>query len=439
MKNKFIVIVIIMFHSICYGAVNVKTQEITTDYGIKLWLVEDHTNPVISMVVSFNQSGYAYDSKEGESSLVAKLLNEGAGEYSANQIAEITESNGIIINFTSRVDNFTAHLKTLPEHFETSVKLLSQMFTDPRFDEEDVNRVKAQQLVEIKQIQEKPNLIAKKKFLETIFDNHPYSKSSRGDELSIADITRDDLLHYVRNNFSRLNLNIVVSGDITEPVLREVLDQYFISLPLLSEKGKKIAKLANKVKMPPSNQLRIDMDIPQSVVYFGKSIISPDHPDFYPFYVLNHIIGGSGLNSLLISEIRKQRGLAYRLATWFENYQYAGLLVGASATENKSVPEMIIAIKKVLDSVKRDGVTLEVLQGSKEYIISSFVMGLTTNSAISSVLSYAQSMNLGSNYIQQFCNKIEQVTLQDIQRVSGVLLNTDNMLFVVVGKQNDRL
>ncbi|MBQ4875482.1 MAG: insulinase family protein [Rickettsiaceae bacterium H1] len=436
MKIRLLLVffIICFVAEISYGSneINIKSEEINTDYGIEAWLSEDHTSPTISMIITFKKAGYAYDTKKGLSSLVSRLLKEGTNKYDGNEIAEILENNGIILNYDVDLENFTVRIKTLSNHFETSLMLLQSMLTEPSFDQQSIERIKNQQVSLISKLQENPNYIAKRKFFELLFDRHPYANSPYGSVESVMEITGDDLLQYVKKSLNRVNLNIVVSGDINTATLSTILDNYLVNLPLSSEEVNEIPRFMN---FKNSKKIGVYMDIPQSVVYFGKIGIDENHPDFYAAYLLNHIVGGTSLNSILMEEIRKKMGLTYGIYSWLEDYRNANLLLGKAATDNESAQEMVLAVDKIFENVKRDGLSIEKVNESRDYIINSFVTKMDTNDKIAEILAHAQNHKLGLRYVNDFCKNIEKVSLQDVNKIANSLLDTKEMLFVILGRK----
>ena len=442
MWNKLLLLILIIFISnICYGKneIHVKTEKINTDYGgIEAWLSEDHSNPIISMVMTFEKAGYAYDVTQGLSNLVAELLKEGAGKYNSETIADILESNGIILNYRSGLENFSVHIKTMSENFETSLSLLQNMLTEPHFNESAIERVKSQKFSIIKELEEEPNHVARREFFELVLNDHPYINPPQGSIESIKKITKNDLIKYVEQSLNRVNLSIVVSGDINSQNLSKLLDKYLINLPLTSGTVKEIPVLTD-FKVPKLSNVHVFMDIPQSVVYFGKYGIDISDSDFYSAYLLNYILGGAGLNSLLMDEIRKKRGLTYGIYSWLENYPHANFFIGKATTDNSSVQEMILSINKIFDDILRDRISVEQLRDAKDYVVNSFMTNLDTNDAISIMLAYAQNNNLGINYIDCFSKNIEKVSLQDVNKIAKKLLDVKKMLFLTVGQTKSML
>lgn len=427
------ILIIISNYTYADNKINFTVQEINSEYGIKAWLYEDNTTPIISMILTFKHAGYAYDTKPGTSALITKLLLEGAGEYDGNTIADLLESNGIILSYDTDLENFIVRIKTLSKHIDTALLLLQSMLTAPHLEDNAIERAKSQQISLIKKSIENPRYIAQRKFFAVAFENHPYMKAQEGNLDTINEINKDDMISYVQKSFNRFNLNISVAGDIKAKNLSEALDKYLINLPLVSHEVKEIKKIS-KLKIPDTKKVHVKMNIPQTAIYFGKLGIDVHDPHFYAAYILNRVVGGQGLDSIMMEEIRKKRGLTYGIYTQLANYQHANIITGWTATDYTNVNDMISSINKVFNSVNRDGITLVRFQNATDYIINSFISNLDTNSKVVEMLSYAQENSLSIDYLNNFCSNIKKVTIQDLNKVANNLLNTNDMLFVTVGQ-----
>ena len=433
--SKLLLLIILLTSHLCYAEdiVNVPVQEITSDYGIKAWLAENSTNPIISMKITFKKAGYAYDDIPGLASMVADSLQEGTAEYSADQIADTLEEKGIFLSYNTSLEYFIVSIKSLSDNIETALELLQKMLISASFEEKAIERIRSKHLTIIQTLLEDPNYLAKRKFFEIVLHDHPYMKPKYGDEEGLKIISRQDLVSYAENHFNRVSLNISVAGDINADKLSKLLDKYFVDFPLIAKESIEIPRLS-KLHIGDTSKVHLSMDIPQTVVYFGEEGIDIHDPDFYVAYVLNHIVGGHSLSSSLMEEIRKKKGLTYGIYTNLEYYSKMNLLLGSASTDYSKVDDLISSITQVFDDVKQTGISPQKLQDAKDYIVKSFVISLDTNDRVVRNISYAQNNQLGVDYVNNFCERIQAVELQDINRVLNRLLDSKKLLFVTVGK-----
>ena len=152
----------------------IEIQRVVSPGGIEAWLVEDHKNPIITLSASFS-GGAAADpeGKEGLAVLTSSLLDEGAGSYDSDAFRRKLEDLVIGLGFSAGQDNFGANLQTLTENTDTAFELLRLAMTEPRFDTEPVERIRAQIIAGLKRSENRPQTIASRVWWQAAFPDHP--------------------------------------------------------------------------------------------------------------------------------------------------------------------------------------------------------------------------------------------------------------------------
>lgn len=159
-------------------------KEITSPKAkIKAYLFQDRTNPIISINFLFKNAGLSTDETQqsGISTMAAALLTEGAGNLDSQQFKEILEQKAVGMGFSADMDDFSGHLLTTRENMNTAFKMLNMAMTQPRFDEEDIRRTKAQMLAALKRQTEHPSGVLALEAAKEIFGKHPYARNPVGD------------------------------------------------------------------------------------------------------------------------------------------------------------------------------------------------------------------------------------------------------------------
>ncbi len=405
-------------------------KRVVSDGGVEAWLVEDHTNPVMTMQFLFRGGAIADPpGKAGTAHMTSGLLDEGAGEMPSFEFQRALEDKAIKLSFDAGRDSFSGTLKTLTENRGQAFDMLRLALTQPRFDEEPVARIRAQILASLARQLEDPDVIAGRKWMAETFPDHPYGTPVQGTPESIKAIEIADMKSFVASRFARDNLVIGVAGDITPEQLAPLLDEAFGALP---EKAAplEVAKVEPKLDGTTSVVRR---DIPQSVVVFGQEGVDRQDPDWYAAYVMNYILGGGGFSSRLMEEVREKRGLAYGVYTYLQPLDYAALLSGTVATENARVAESLRVIRDEWRRMRDQGPTAEELENAKTYLIGSFPLQLTSTGGIAGILASVQLDRLGIDYLDNRDELIRAVTVADVQRVAKRLLDPERLKAVVVG------
>jgi zinc protease len=176
------------------------------------------------------------------------------------------------------------------------------------------------------------------------------------------------------------------------------------------------------------------MAVPQSSVVFGQQGIKRDDPRFYAATVLNEVLGGGGLTSILFDEVRERRGLVYSVYSALAPYDHAAVWLGGAGTRNDRVAETVQVIREVWRNVARNGVDPGKVADAKTYLTGSCPLRFTSSARIAQVLVATQLDNLGIDYLDRRNGLIEAVTAADVDRLAKDVLKPEALHFVVVGQ-----
>lgn len=408
----------------------VEVQRVVSPGGIEAWLVEDHSNPIIALELAF-RGGAALDpeGKAGLAYMASSTIDEGAGPLDSQAFQGELDNLSISLTFDAGLDSFYGSLATLTQNRDRAFELLRLALTEPRFDEEPVERIRSQIISRLSRESEDPNYIAGRVLRRLMYGEHVYARPTRGTEASIARITADDLRSFVQQRFGRDRLYVGVVGDITPEELGEALDEIFLALP-------EEAATFEVAEAPVQNKgetVVIAKPIPQSVVALGQEGIARDDPDYYAAYVVNYILGGGGFSSRLVEEVREKRGLAYSVYSYLATYEHGDMVYGGTATQNARVGESLELIRQEWRRMAEVGPTAEELEDAKRYLTGSFPLRFDSSDSIASMLVGMQLEELGIDYLEKRNSYVEAVTLDDARRVAKRLYQPDALTVVVVG------
>ncbi len=406
-------------------------QEVTSASGLKAWLVEDHSVPVIALQFSFKGIGAALDpkSKQGLSQLTSNTMDEGAGNLDSTAFQKELRDLSISLRFTNSRDHFGARLKTLSKNKARAFELLTLALTKPRFDEEPLLRMRNSNLSRLKSSLSDPDWIAARLLNDKAFANHPYAQNSGGTLTSLANITPDDLRNFTKN-LSKDRLVISVAGDITSQELSNILDQIFNTLPETSQ----IQDIENLSLQNTGRTFLYKKDIPQTIIEIYQPGLDRNDPAYQSAQIMNFILGSSGFGSRLTEEIREKRGLSYGIYTSLYDLNHIDTLSISTSTKNKNVPEVLSVIQNEWEKMKTIPVSAQELTSAKSYLIGSLPLSLTSTDKIASLLLSLQKSNLPINYLDLREEKIKNTTTGDILKIAKQILDPKKFITILVGK-----
>jgi zinc protease len=408
-----------------------RAKAIVSPGGIEAWHVQSEIVPLIAVAFTF-EGGAAQDPEHrpGVAQMLARLLDEGAGPHSSDAFQERLAARAIELSFNAGNDAIGGSLKTLVKHADEAFDLLRLALAEPRFDQDAIDRVRAQTIASLRYQQNDPGVMATRCFFAEGFAGHPYGHPTSGTIESVESITRDDLMALHRAIVTRDRVKIAIVGAIDEERLSVLLDKVFEALPAPQPlKVVEATTLKNR-----GSRIVVDLDVPQSVIRFGTNGVSWRDPDFIPAYVLNHILGGGAFTSRLFQEVREKRGLAYSVGTSLVSYRAAAMTWGFTATKNERVAECLSVIADQMARLKADGPSDEELRKAKDYLTGSYALGFDTSTKIAHQLAQIAFEGLGIDYIARRNALVSAVTQDDIRRAAERTLGDGEMLVVVAGR-----
>jgi zinc protease len=408
-------------------------QDITTPKGINIWLVEDHSVPVISMGFSF-PGGLAFDpdDKLGTARLVSILLDEGAGDMNSQAFQKKLSEHAIQMRFTPGRDDFIGSLRTLSENKALAFDLLRLALHAPRFDQDAIARMKNTATEEIKDNLGDPSWLVARTFNGMIFEGHYYARPGSGTPDGIAKITRQDLVDYARRQFNR-GVRVALSGNITKAEAVKLVDAVFGDLPEAPDTAPAdFISLQNKGKT-----ILLPLGTPQTHVMVAQEGVKQNDPDWFSAYILDHILGGGGFDSRLMKGLRKERGLTYGVYTQLASLKQAHTLQASFSSSNDKIKEALSLLRAEWKKMARNGVTQKELDDAKSYLTGSLLLHLTSTADIAETLNALQRDGLPADYINTRNDKIDAVSLSDVKRVAKSLLKPDDLSVILVGDPKD--
>jgi zinc protease len=294
-------------------------QRATLKNGTQVILAERHDIPVVQMSYEF-AGGSATDGQDhlGTASFAMSMLDEGAGDLGSLAFGDRAESLGASLGAGASLDGSNASLSALKENLDPSVALFATMLRAPRFEQKEIDRVKATWIAGIKQEKARPNGAAMRVLPPLLYGaGHPYAIpfSGTGTEASIEALTRDDLVGFQRDWMRPENATLIVVGDTTLKDIVPVLEKH-----LGDWKGEGSAPAAQdiaKVERPAKPRVFL-IDQPGAVqanIFAGEVVPSTRDPEAIKFDIANDVLGGQ-FSSRLNMNLREDKHWAYGAYTF---------------------------------------------------------------------------------------------------------------------------
>ena len=412
-----------------------EVQRVVSPGGIEAWLIENPDLPIIALSFSFT-GGSAMDppGKEGRANLASALLDQGAGPLDTATFRQELADLAIDLSFSAGAERLSGGLRTTSGTAERAFELLRLALTEPRFEAEDIERLKEATATGIRRRVSRPGWLTRRAFLDQALPGHPYGRPARGRIDTLRALTADDLRAFTAETLVTSRLTIGVAGDITAEELGRRLDEIFGSLP----EGMPADPLPQARLRSLGRTILVDFAGPQSQLYLAQPGLAHDDPDYYAAVVMSHILGG-GFSSRLTREVRESRGLTYGISSSLVSRDYGSMIDISADVSNANVNEALAVIRAEWERMAREGASEAEVEDAIAYLTGSFPLALTNTGAIAGALHAFQVRDRGIDYLDRRNALIRAVDRAAVNRIAARLLDPDALVTVVTGAPSGTL
>ena len=379
-------------------------------------------------------SRYEEQEHQGISHLIEHMLFKGTDKRKSTlEISQIIEGIGGEINASTSDESTLLYVKVPQEQFKIAFNVLADIILNSLMREEDLYKEKKVISEEIKKYQDIPEELVEVLLDKLMWKDHPLGRCILGEEKSINNIQKEDLLSYINEFYRPNNLVISIAGHIKiEEVVLQV-KKYFekinpgeIRKYLPAPQNQKTPQIGMKFKK--TNQTHL---------CFGFPAISRLHPDKYSMDLLD-IILGSGLSSRLFQEIRVKRSLAYDIHSFIQYFSDTGSFNIYAGIDLNKLKETIKVILIELKKIKNDNLKEEELRKAKEMYKGA--LSLSMESTLNRAFWFGNKLLLYDRLLtfDEVKRKIEEVKVKDIQRMAQNIFIKDKINLSIVGSHKEK-
>lgn len=406
-------------------------QQWTTSRGSKVFFARTEGLPLVDVRVLFD-AGSARDGEQyGLATLTSGVLDSGAGDWDADAIAKRLEGVGAVLGTGASRDSASLSLRSLtkPELLKTALETTREILLHPRFDQTDFEREKKRTLLAIKQREEAPDELAGILFFETLYGDHPYAHPKEGNRDTVEKLSREDLVTFFQRYYVAKNAMIVIVGEVDQRQAESVAEQLLGELP----EGEPALPLPTVSRDASPKKVRKSFPSEQTHVLAGEVGMRMNDPDYFPLYVGNHILGGSGFASRVVQEIREKRGLSYSAYSYFFPFRESGPFLMGLQTRNDQTDQALGVLQQTLREFIDKGPTDAELQAAKKNITGGFVLRLDSNQKLLEQISSIGFYGLPPDWLNNFIPRVEAVTKDDIRRLFRARIDPGGLQTIIVG------
>jgi predicted Zn-dependent peptidase len=391
-----------------------------------------HKVPTVQLELAV-RAGSAADpeGKFGLASLTADMLDEGAGDRTALQIADVIDFLGAELTTTAAVDAAFADLHVPIARLADALPVFADVIARPTFPDTELKRVREERLTSLIQARDDPEQLVRFAFPRIVYGpRHRYGTAQMGTAASLQGFSVADLKAFHAAGFRPSNATLVVTGDTDAntivPLLEQTLGQWketAVSAP---------PAVPNAPQLTGRHVYIIDKPgAAQSQVQIGWVGVARSTPDYFALRVLNTILGET-FTSRLNANLREQHGYAYGAGSTFDMRQAAGPFYAAAGVQTEKTSE---ALKEFFNELTRihQPVGAEELAKAKSFLALQLPRIFETTRRVASAFSQIFVYNLAADYYETYGEHVAAVTAADVKRVADKYIQPDKFAIVIVG------
>ena len=402
--------------------------------GLKVLVVPNHEVPFVSVQLGL-WAGAWTESKPGTAAMAMEMLVKGTRKHSEGELADELETYAISVAGQGEMDACVVSMSCLTEHIRRAMELMGEVVLMPAFPNEEFEKLRKQVLTSLAVSSAKPEYVVEREFRQRLYGAHPYARTATGEVEDVNALVVEDLKHWW-GTFARPDMAVLIfAGDIGEAEAFELAGETFgawqapgerpeIALP---ELGRVMQTHIYLVDRPGSvqNQIRVGQ----------RGITRHDRGYFVSRVVSNYF--GWGFNSRLNESIRVAKGLTYGVWGSYIAQRFAGEFKVGTFSKTESTAKAVRAVLDEIERLRVEGPSGEELEGSRAYILGSFVRQRETPQQIASDLWLIESQELGEDYLERLLAGVAGTEGADCQRLVRDTIEPGKLLIVVVGQADE--
>jgi len=391
-------------------------ERIVLDNGLTLLVMPRHDVPLVAFYAVL-RGGESADptGKPGVASLVAGLLEKGAGDRDAFAFADAVEGTGGTFSAGATPEAITLRGQFLARDQRLMVELIADALLRPHFDGEELESLRDRQIELIKAAKDSdPSELIGTYGRAFLFGDHPYGRPVIGSEASLSRITRQDILDYASARFGADQLVLVITGDVDSEWLKRSVESSFATW---SRAPLPLPKLANPAPARQRRALLVDSPgSTQAHFWIGNVGVDRHYPERAALDLVNTLYGGR-FTSMLNTELRVKSGLSYGARSGFTRGSVPGEFAIRSFAQTPDIGRALEIALRTLRELKTRGVSAEMLESARAYVLGQYPLSFETAADWAAALGEIELYALGPQYIDSYGPTLQKVTLAQTRTV----------------------
>lgn len=409
---------------------NAQTQKYKLSDGATMLYTPNNVNDIIAISI-YAKGGQLVEQKAGTANLTATAMMRGTKNYTSLELSQVLEDNGIKIQPSASADAFAINVLTTKDEYDKTLELLNEVVNNATFEDYEIDKVKTEKLNTIKRNKDVPLQRAIEEYRDLIYQNSPYSISSKILEKNIPNITKEDIINYYNSIFAPKNLVISINGNIDKDKTIQDLNNIF--KPKENAKNFDFGQYNSKiptVTTPRQTIQKVPTTETAWILLGWQTNGVLNEKDYATLQVIDSLLG-SGMSSRLFKDLREQEGLAYQLGSGYSPNVLRGSFLLYIGTNPQTLDKAKSGLFAEITRLKTEYVGDKELQDAKEKLLGNYVIGLETNLDKASNIGWYEASTRGYEFKDKYEKLINSVTDSDIIEIANKYFTDDYILSIV--------
>jgi predicted Zn-dependent peptidase len=332
------------------------------------------------------------------------------------------ETVGGELNAYTTKEKICFYAALLSTHFERAFELLTDLTFNSVFPARELEKERGVILEEMSMYDDAPEDAIIDRFDEVVFEGHPLGHNILGTRESVSGFTSADFKQFLQEQVRTDRLVFSSVSNLSFVEVKRLADKYLAPLP---------AKLGPRPRRPfEGYEQKVQSEsrpISQAHCLLGGPAFPLTDERRIPFFMLNNILGGPGMNSRLNLAVREKYGLVYTIDSTYSPYTDTGLFVIYFGTEGKQVKRTISLIQKELKTLREKPLTTTQLHNAKEQLMGQLAMSEESNSGLMQLLAKS-TLDLGRiEPLTELFGRIRNITAAELQGLANEVLTDEHL------------
>jgi len=408
----------------------------TLGNGLKVVIFEDSRLPLVSYRLAFRR-GDASDPFDliGMTSAAASMMTEGTQNYSSAALAEKIERLGASLSASSSDDFTIVSASALALYNSEILSMIAEVVFKPTFPENELDLYRRNTVENLKFQRSQPSFLSNEQVSRLIYGQHPYSRVAPA-PADVEKLDRASLAQHHARTFVPNDAIFIVVGDVDRGSIMGEIEDHFGSWPA------GISDVPEFAAPAPMSAITLAIvhrpGSAQSNIVLANIGIRRNDPDYFATLVMNQVLG-AGASSRVFMNLREEKGYTYGAYTRLEAKRSAGDFEATAEVRTAVTGDSLKEFFYELNRIRDEEVSPQELADAKNFLTGVFPIRAETQEGLTNLLVTQELYELPEDYLQTYRDNVAAVTVEDVQRVAGRLIDPTKMAIVIVGDAFDIL